>query len=95
MIRLEDMPERLEGPAAWLGAEMAAAPERWLVELSPEDIADLEQAAAHFLALGRDVGEITAAAFPLGPFAARRRAERETAPRGWRRSSARFARRAL
>jgi hypothetical protein len=70
MIRLEDMPERLEGPAAWLGAEMAAAPERWLVELSPEDIADLEQAAAHFLALGRDVGEITAAAFPLGPFAA-------------------------
>jgi len=67
-VTLEDLPDRLDGPAAWTGAEMAAHPDRWLVTLSDDDIADLEQAAAHFLSLGRDVGEITAADFPLRRF---------------------------
>lgn len=49
---------------------MAAAPERWRYELTADDVLDLEQAAARYLALGRDVGEITADAFPLGGFAA-------------------------
>ncbi|MFY0311914.1 TauD/TfdA family dioxygenase [Leisingera sp. D0M16] len=67
---LEQMPERIEGPAAWTGTEMQAHPGRWLVQLVPEDIADLEQAARHYLSLGRDIGEITKADFPLTRFAA-------------------------
>ena len=47
---------------------MREAPERWLYTLSPGDIADLEQAARHYLALGRDVGEIGADDFPLTTF---------------------------
>jgi hypothetical protein len=39
--------------------------DEWIVELTPEDIADLEQAARHYLSLGRDIGEITMANFPL------------------------------
>ena len=62
------LPEGLTGPSAWTGAEMQARTEAWLYTLTPEDIADLEQAARAFLALGRDIGEITAEAFPLGPF---------------------------
>lgn len=69
-IDLATLPERIEGPGAWEGAELAAHPERWLYTLSDADIADLEQAAAHVLSLGKDLGQITAADFPLGPFAA-------------------------
>ena len=47
---------------------MATDPGRWLVTLSDEDIADLHHAAGHFLSLGRDVGQITAADFPLRRF---------------------------
>lgn len=66
---LSDLPKRLTGPAAWLGRDMANTPDQWLYKLTPEDIADLEQAAHHFQSLGRDVGEITAADFPLTQFA--------------------------
>jgi hypothetical protein len=62
-------PSSITGPAAWVGAAMARTPESWLVHLTPADVADLEAAARHYLSLGRDVGEITAEAFPLGPFA--------------------------
>jgi hypothetical protein len=69
-------PSPIAGPAAWVGADMARDPGAWLVELAPVDIAELEAAAQHYLSLGRDVGEITAADFPLGPFAQRLRALR-------------------
>lgn len=65
---LHGLPEELTGPAAWTGAELRARPEAWLVQLTGEDIADLEQAARHFLALDRDVGEIDADTFPLRTF---------------------------
>ena len=67
----------ITGPAAWVGADMARSPEAWLVHLTPEDVADLENAARHYLALGRDLGEITAADFPLGSFADHLKALRE------------------
>lgn len=63
------LPTTLTGPAAWIGSEMQARPETWLVHLSPADIADLERAARHYLSLGRDIGEITRADFPLTTFA--------------------------
>jgi hypothetical protein len=69
-IDLSELPDRITGPGAWAGPEMAADPERWLATLAPEDIAELEGAAMHYLSLGRDVGEITAEAFPLPRFGA-------------------------
>ena len=55
----------IKGPAAWLGKDMANHPERWLKILSSDEIEDLEQAAKHYLQLGKDVGEIQAQDFPL------------------------------
>lgn len=68
MSILETIPEHIDGPAAWTGRDMQKRTDAWLVELSDADVADLEQAAGHYLALGRDVGEITAADFPLERF---------------------------
>jgi hypothetical protein len=62
-------PEKFTGPAAWIGAAMARDERAWLYPLSPEDVAELEAAARHYLSLRRDVGEMTAADFPLSSFA--------------------------
>ncbi|WP_422026387.1 TauD/TfdA family dioxygenase [Roseovarius sp.] len=67
-IDLNDLPDKLTGPSAWIGRDMAGNPDRWLYRLDEADIADLEQAAEHFLGLGRDVGEITREDFPLQRF---------------------------
>lgn len=65
---LTDLPDRITGPAAWLGKEMAETPDAWLYQLSPTEVTDLENAARHFLSLGRDIGEITKQTFPLTTF---------------------------
>lgn len=65
---LNTLPARITGPAAWRGPDMQANSDTWLIHLSDEDIADLEQAARHYLSLGRDIGEITKADFPLKTF---------------------------
>ena len=62
------LPNSISGPAAWVGPAMAKDDGAWLYHLSPLDIADLENAARHYLSLRRDVGEITAAGFPLFSF---------------------------
>ncbi|HSG48626.1 MAG TPA: TauD/TfdA family dioxygenase [Longimicrobiales bacterium] len=67
---LDTLPEKITGPAAWLGRDLRKRPEAWLVRLGDEDVADLERAARHYLSLDRDVGEITAEDFPLTSFAA-------------------------
>jgi hypothetical protein len=41
----------------------------WLISLTPAQVTEIEAAAAHYLNLGRDVGEITAQDFPLPTFA--------------------------
>lgn len=64
------LPEQITGPAAWTGPAMAQDERNWLYRLSSQDIADLENAARHYLSLGRDVGEIAAADFPLSSFGA-------------------------
>ena len=73
-----DLPERLDGPSAWLGRDLAADPARWLRYLGDDDIATLERAAAHWLSLGRDPATIDAADFPLGEMAGRVAALKET-----------------
>lgn len=62
------LPERITSPAAWVGPDLAKHEAAWLYPLSSEDILDLESAARHYLSLKRDVGEITAAQFPLVHF---------------------------
>ena len=70
MIDLFDLPDRFTGPSAWVGRDLAQNVDQWLYTLSADDIADLEQAARRYLSLGRDIGEISADAFPLKTFSA-------------------------
>ena len=58
----------ITGPAAWIGSDLTANTDQWMYQLSSDDIADLENAARHYLSLSKDVGEITKADFPLGHF---------------------------
>lgn len=66
---LSHLPEIITGPSAWVGSAMAQDESAWLYHLSAEEVSDLENAARHYLSLRRDVGEITAADFPLSTFA--------------------------
>ena len=66
---ISNLPDTITGPAAWTGADMANHTGAWLYDLTPADIADLENAARHYLLLQRDIGEIKAADFPLSTFA--------------------------
>ena len=64
------LPDRITRPSAWVGSEMASDETKWLYRLTLGDVQDLENAAEHFLSLGRDVGEISIADFPLLRFSA-------------------------
>ena len=70
MPKPDELPEKITGAAAWVGKQIQDRSEEWLIHLSDADVADLENAAQHFLALDRDVGEVTAADFPLASFGA-------------------------
>jgi len=65
----EPLPLEFTGESAWLGSKLAQQPNKWLYTLSARDIACLESAATHYLSLNKDIGEITAAEFPIGEFA--------------------------
>ncbi|WP_205123436.1 TauD/TfdA family dioxygenase [Marimonas lutisalis] len=66
MVTMPESP--ITGPSAWLGPDMDARRDAWQVTFSRDTIAELEEAARHYLSLGRDVGEITARDFPLPRF---------------------------
>ena len=68
-MNTSSLPKVITSPAAWIGSAMAKDEASWLHRLSPADIADLEHAARHYLSLRRDIGEMTAADFPLCSFA--------------------------
>lgn len=61
-------PGQIDIPSAWRGEEMAANADRWLVHLTPDEIAELEEAAHSFLAKTNEIGEITKEKFPLPNF---------------------------
>ena len=61
-------PDRIDAASAWRGDEMAAHPERWIRRLTAEEIAELGQAAASFLATTKNIGEIAKDKFPLPHF---------------------------
>jgi len=77
-IDLAALPATINGPAAWVGAQLGATPDKWLYHLQDAEIAELEAAAAHFLSLGKDIGEISAQDFPLPAFGDHILAMRET-----------------
>lgn len=65
---LSSLPPIMTGASAWLGSEMTQAQDIWIYQLTTADIADLENAARHYLALGQDIGEISKHNFPLATF---------------------------
>ncbi|MDH3739081.1 MAG: TauD/TfdA family dioxygenase [Alphaproteobacteria bacterium] len=62
-------PSLLETPSAWLGKDMAATPDRWLVHLTEAQVAELETAATRFLDSGKAIGEMCGDDFVLPEFA--------------------------
>jgi len=68
MTVLNNIPDKIDRPSAWLGTELQAQQNQWLYTLSADEILEIEQAAHAYLSLGRDVGEITAQDFPLPTF---------------------------
>jgi len=62
---LEQLPERIDRPSAWTAATMRDTPDAWLYRLGEDEVAELEAAANHFLALGIDLGRISRDSFPL------------------------------
>ncbi len=55
----------IEGPSAWIGAELARRPADWTYQLSATEVAEIERAAAGVRARGLDLGELARADFPL------------------------------
>lgn len=58
-------PDYIDRPAAWLGADMAAHPDRWRRSWSASEISEIEAAAEAVLASGIEIGQLTAQEFPL------------------------------
>jgi alpha-ketoglutarate-dependent taurine dioxygenase len=82
MPNITELPKQITGPAAWVGKEMQQRTDEWLVVLSEVQVAEIEAAARHYLALDRDVGEITASDFPLASFGDHLRRLKEKLLRG-------------
>lgn len=61
---------KIDIPSAWLGAEMKAKPDRWLISLAAGEIAELESAAESYLGRSRKIADITKESFPLPRFGA-------------------------
>lgn len=72
-LKMVDIPE-ISGPAAWEGARLVNTPDAWLHRLSVDQVHELEQAAQHFISLGKPLHSMTAADFPLLHFAAQLKA---------------------
>ncbi|HEX3884253.1 MAG TPA: TauD/TfdA family dioxygenase [Stellaceae bacterium] len=55
----------VEGPSAWIGADLRQRPEDWIYTLSPAELGEIEAATHGVRARGLDIGDITRADFPL------------------------------
>jgi hypothetical protein len=56
---------RIEGPSAWIGAEMRTRESEWSYRLSPPQVAEIETALQSVRARGLDIADITRGDFPL------------------------------
>src|SRR5438270_5809933 len=61
---------KIDIPSAWLGAEMKANPDRWLIPLAGSEITELENAAESYLGRSKKIAGITKDSFPLPCFGA-------------------------
>ena len=71
-------PRLVEGPSAWIGADMKRRETEWTYRLAPSEVAELEGAVAAVRARGLDIVQIRREDFPLptlGPALDRLRAE--------------------
>ena len=59
----------ISGPEVWSGADMAARSD-WLYNLTVDDIAEIDDAAAEFIASGQDLLALNQERFPLPQFGA-------------------------
>lgn len=80
MAQARAMPfrEPIEGPSAWIGAELRGRELEWSYRLSPAEIAEIEAALRAVRARGLDIADIRREDFPLptlGPVLERLRAE--------------------
>jgi hypothetical protein len=57
--------QTVHGESAWIGREMASRRD-WVHELSPLEIADLDQAVAHARSTGKSLAQLTRVDFPIG-----------------------------
>src|SRR5260370_25686812 len=57
----------VEGPSAWIGADMRKREAEWSHRLSPTEIAEIEAALSAVHARGLDIAEIRRDDFPLPP----------------------------
>jgi len=73
---------QFDNPSAWRGEDMVASPDRWLVRLTSDEIAELEEAAKSFLATTKEIGEIRKETFPLPRFGAHLSKLKETLVNG-------------
>ncbi len=64
-MNISDLPAPFSGPAAWVANDLASDPKSWLLELTPLQITELEQAAELYLSTGKDIGDITSEQFQL------------------------------
>lgn len=64
------LPQRIDGPAAWYGADMASSRE-WIHELDERELKEIDAAVRAFKAGGLGLGEITPETFPLPQMKAR------------------------
>src|SRR5271166_1869808 len=68
----------IEGPSAWIGADMRSREAEWSYRLSPAEVAEIEAALKSVQARGLDIAAIRREDFPLptlGPVLDRLRAE--------------------
>lgn len=65
-------PDRITGPSAWYGAQMAAS-DSWLYHLTGSDVEEIEEALRSFKQRNLQMGDISASTFVLHALAARLR----------------------
>ncbi|MEL6374389.1 MAG: TauD/TfdA family dioxygenase [Pseudomonadota bacterium] len=82
MPRPLGMPDQLELPAAWYGADLQSEEGRWVRHLSAGEVAEIEQAAAAFIAADHPIDAVAPGTFVLPSLKAELSDLRETLQHG-------------
>ncbi len=64
-MQLPDLRPPVEGPSAWIGADLATRPDEWTYRLSSADVMEIASASAAVRNRGLDIAEIKRADFAL------------------------------